>query len=98
MTDLLKELDAVAAGLDECTDEVAESHYKALRFLRTHRAEIAESLKDARRYRWLRALPGKNAERAMCPNADGGIVMFQGRTLDERIDANLHNSAREAGE
>jgi hypothetical protein len=98
VTDLLKELEAVVDRFGSPDQrDVIDAYYEAAYFIRTHHAEIAEALKDARRYRWLRALPGMDAELAMCPNADGGVVMYQGRMLDERIDAAMHNSAREAG-
>jgi hypothetical protein len=92
MTDLLKELEAVVAGLDECTDGVAESHYKALRFLRTHHAEIAEALKDARRMDWLE-------RNAINITLDGRLHrVMQIGTARDSIDTAMHNSAREAGE
>lgn len=62
---------------------------------RTHHAKIAEAVKDARRYRWLRS------------NACDGFMRADGGSLncdepesewDAWIDASMNNSAREDGE
>ena len=73
MTNLLKELEAAMRW---------GFHGNARDFLRTHHAEIAEAVKDARRYRWLK----KN---------DNAYLLAED-VIDAAIDA--HNSAREVGE
>ena len=100
---MLAELDAVVRLIDQYDasfdDEErasigAKEDTLAVNFLRTHHATLADMAKrleaaerDAGRYRWLRSLPSLEAERVMCPNAEGGVVMYQGRELDKRIDA-----------
>jgi hypothetical protein len=66
-------------------------------FVDTHHAEIAEALKDARRYQWLRVSANVSWN---------GYVEWQNLVatdaeradMDAAIDAAMHNSAREAGE
>jgi hypothetical protein len=59
MTNLLKELEAVVdrAIRARCENDdglLIDAGFDAMDFLRTHHAEIAEAVKDARRYRWLK--------------------------------------------
>jgi hypothetical protein len=65
----------------------------AVNFLRTHHAEIAEAVADARRYRALKELTRKDWTVAK-DSARGGVFQFIGDELDAAIDAQ-HNSARE---
>lgn len=71
----------------------------AVNFLRTHHAEIAEAVMDARRYRWLKynatELTGEYGEAAQLYY---GTYRSGPLELDASIDAAMHNSAREGGE
>jgi hypothetical protein len=86
MTNLLKELEAVVAAQSNPKEWIGV----ALKFMDTHHAEIAEAVKDARRYRWLRS----ECTDQLCVRK--GIGQLTGHALNAAIDA--HNSAREGGE
>ena len=61
-------------------------------FIRTHHAEIAEALKDARRMDWLE-------RNAINITLDGRLHReMQIGTARDSIDTAMHNSAREDGE
>ena len=109
MTDLLKELEAVVERIRADSTEVRkvgidperERHIKraAVNFIRTHHAEIAEAVKDARRYRWLRqAHESESPKYGLWHVRDyqGEPISNLNPSLDFAIDA--HNSAREDGE
>ena len=126
MTDLLKDLEAVALLADKATPgEWAASighHVKQIggvivadpcerrgpqaqhnaeyiaalsNLFRTHHAEIAEAVKDARRYRMTRH---KLTCGKLTVDEELSIIGAKdGQAFDATIDA-MHNSAREAGE
>lgn len=65
-------------------------------WFRTHHAEIAGAVKDARRLDWLNAFHGIDNECSLSVHhKDGGFLIDD---LREAIDAAMHNSAREDGE
>jgi hypothetical protein len=117
MTDLLRDLEAAVAidrdkrilsseGEGRSADALLRKFQsRAGDFIRTHHAEIAEALKDARRYRWLRDHSVGQWQYPICVSQErtfrddmryvGPLI---GAGLDQAIDAAMHNSAREAGE
>lgn len=110
MTNLLKELEAVvrlqadfdnASGWEEEQTRGASEDISAVNFLRTHHTEIAEALRDARRYRWLReAHESESPKYGLWHVRDyqGEPISNLSPSLDFAIDAAMHNSAREVGE
>jgi hypothetical protein len=106
MTELLKELEAVVGDLSK--DSPAPRFAGALEircanFLRTHNAEIAEALKDARRWlyvlnnaEWIRDEDDTLMAIRLPPLTDLSSKGTRRDAIDTAIDA--HNSAREVGE
>ena len=110
MTELLRELEAVVglirieADISSRPGQLDRLHAIADR-ISTHRAEIAEALADARRYRWLRdeahKEPHTRSIGIYCEwgsNCDLGSI--GGTDADVEVDAAIdaHNRAREDGE
>jgi hypothetical protein len=107
MTELLRELEVVVRALESQRTMLSEKEFPTARYwsrevdtlssslVRTHHAEIAEAVKDARRYRHLRdwGVP----ELCIAVNASPS---YAGGETDAAIDAAIdaHNSAREVGE
>ena len=94
MTELLRELEAVAGLMSGFDRQRFTAELE--RWFRTHHAEIAEAVKDARRFRWF-----INAIR------DDGCALYRCDALGidacnkhaiAAIDNAMHNSAREDGE
>jgi len=94
MNQLLKELEAVARLIRK--DDEWNAMREGYALLRTHHAEIAEALKDARRYRAARECAGSVGIYQGSPSLDSGVSLLLGDDADAAIDA--HNSAREAWE
>jgi hypothetical protein len=88
-------------SIEHCPD--ASSNAKlitaAINFLRTHHAEIAEALADARRWREVKRLTGKSVGgRGVAFEMHFEPLSIKGGTLTDYIDAAIdaqHNSARE---
>lgn len=96
MNDLLKELEAVVVVMRKGSPRQA---IDAFDFLSTHHAEIAEALKDARRYRWLKQnATEQTGEYGEAAQLYFGTYRAGPLELDAAIDAAMHNSAREDGE
>lgn len=64
-----------------------------INLFRTHHAEIAEAVRDAARYRWLRDRCGIVEYKAIAGSVGPGMLP-SGDKLDAAIDA-MHNIARE---
>lgn len=94
MDNLLEDLAEVVRLCDGRTDAIAVG--KALAFLRTHHAKMAEAVKDARRYQDMRiALYQENitvGEAELVLRVYGACPSIE--QFDAAIDAQ-HNSARE---
>lgn len=98
--------DALAEFADGLSDPPNAPFVEAaVNFLRTHHAEIAEAVRDARRYRWLRDEAHKEPHtRSVGIYCEWGsncdLSSIGGTDADVEIDAAIdaHNSAREVGE
>jgi hypothetical protein len=110
MTDLIKELEAVVGkkcdfegmtGTAKQMDRaIGDASHAAYMFVYHHHAEIAEAVKDARRYRLVRG--STNNEGFWIAHGPVGFLSrWTGDNADIQIDAAIdamHNSAREVGE
>jgi aryl carrier-like protein len=98
MVDLLKELEAVANEINQIAALAASGLDRRLMGLtsklRTHHAEIAEALADARRWRAARDCVGDVGVYEGLASRDSGVSLLLGDEADAAIDAQ-HNSARE---
>jgi hypothetical protein len=83
MADLLKELEAVVAAQSNPKEWIKV----ALKFMDTHHAEIADVVRDARRYR---AAIQRHKDEFPDEPLNGELTLW--------ADLDAHNSAREAGE
>ena len=109
MTELLKELEAQSKFLRKAAAEIAAAGHagwgntclQAAEALDTHHAEIAEAVKDARRWCHARKiLPVEYIEGSQREFESYGLPGSEEENIaaDNAIDAAMHNSAREAGE
>ena len=83
---------ALQGGIHYGGKEDAEAIAAAINFLRTHSAEIAGALRDAERYRWLRAAHGSMdfGFWHVCDFA-GCIIGQQPEELDTAIDSAMQH-------
>lgn len=100
MTELLRELDAVAGLMSGFDRQRFTAELE--RWFRTHHAEIAEAVKLAKWYRGLRDSDPDNGEPYIARERQDSWGNWKtewlgGLDADRALDA-MHNSAREAGE